>query len=68
MRNHRVLENDIDVNEIFSLAGSAGFTQVKVRAVGDLAISLEKYNALFTIASRAWSCGPPHGDGCTRRC
>jgi SAM-dependent methyltransferase len=47
MRNHRVLENDIDVNEIFSLAESAGFTQVKVRAMNDLVISLEQYNALF---------------------
>jgi SAM-dependent methyltransferase len=53
MRNHRVLENDIDLNEIFSLAESAGFTQVKVRTLNDLAISLEQYNALFenSIAS-----------------
>ena len=61
MRNHRVLENDIDLNEIFSLAESAGFTQVKVRAMNDLAISLEQYNALFDssvasleLRSAAW--------------
>ena len=61
MRNHRVLENDIDLNEIFSLAEPAGFTQVKVRAMNDLAISLEQYNALFDssaasleLRSAAW--------------
>jgi SAM-dependent methyltransferase len=47
MRNHRVLENDIELNEIFSLAQAAGFTDVKVRTLNDLAISLEQYNALF---------------------
>jgi SAM-dependent methyltransferase len=53
MRNHRVLENDIDLNEIFSLAEPAGFTRMNVRAMNDLAISLEQYNALFdsSIAS-----------------
>lgn len=61
MRNHRVLENDIDLNEIFSLAEPAGFTQMKVRAMNDLAISLEEYNALFDssvasleLRSAAW--------------
>ena len=47
MRNYRVLENDIDLNEIFSLAEPAGFTQIKVRVMNDLAISLAQYNALF---------------------
>jgi SAM-dependent methyltransferase len=61
MRNHRVLENDIDVNEIFSLAEPAGFTEVKVRVMNDLSISLEQYNALFNssaasleLRSAAW--------------
>jgi SAM-dependent methyltransferase len=61
MRNHRVLENDIDLNEIFSLARSAGFTEVKVRTLNDLVISLEQYNALFKdsaasleLRSAAW--------------
>src|SRR5262249_6093106 len=47
MRHHRVLENDIDLNEIFALARSAGFTDMKVRTMNDLAINLEQYNALF---------------------
>jgi len=53
MRNHRVLENDIDLNEIFSLAAPAGFTRMSVRTMNDLSISLEQYNALFesSIAS-----------------
>ena len=61
MRNHRVLENDIDLNEIFSLAEPAGFTQVKVRTMNDLATSLQEYNALFDrsvasleLRSAAW--------------
>ena len=61
MRNHRVLENDIDLNEIFSLAEPAGFTHVKVRVMNDLSISLEQYNALFDgsvasleLRSAAW--------------
>lgn len=61
MRNHRVLENDIDLNEIFSLAEPAGFTRLSVRVMNDLAISLEQYNALFDssvanleLRSAAW--------------
>jgi len=61
MRNHRVLENDIDLNEIFSLASPAGFTQLKVRAMNDLVITLGQYNALFDssaasleLRSAAW--------------
>ena len=61
MRNHRVLENDIDLNEIFSLAEPVGFTQLKVRVMSDLAISLEQYNAVFDssvasleLRSAAW--------------
>ena len=61
MRNHRVLENDIDLNEIFSLAAPAGFTDVKVRVMNDLSITLEQYNALFDgsaasleLRSAAW--------------
>jgi hypothetical protein len=47
MRNHRVLENDIALNEIFSLAESGGFTRLSVRVLNDLTISLDQYNALF---------------------
>ena len=47
MRNHHVLENDIDLNEIFSFAGPAGFTRLRVRPLNDLAISLDQYNAIF---------------------
>ncbi len=61
MRNHRVLENDIDLNEIFSLAENAGFTRLTVRVMNDLAISLEQYNAVFEssvasleLRSAAW--------------
>lgn len=47
MRNHRVLENDIDVNEIFALAQPAGFTRLSLKAVMDKDLSLEEHNVLF---------------------
>ena len=51
MRNHRVLENDIDLNEIFSFAEPAGFTRLSVRVLNDLAISLDQYNTVFDSAT-----------------
>jgi SAM-dependent methyltransferase len=47
MRNHRVLENDIDVNEIFGFARQAGFTDLSLAVVSDMTISLDEHNALF---------------------
>ena len=46
MRNHRVLENDIDLNAIFALASGHGFTRLSVRVLNDLEISLSDYNAI----------------------
>lgn len=53
MRNHRVLENDIDVNEIFGYAQAAGFTRIAIKALNDMSVSLDEYNRLFA----------PDGDG-----
>jgi SAM-dependent methyltransferase len=47
MRNHRVLENDIDVNEIFGLAEPAGFTSLSLKLVNDMHMSLADHNVLF---------------------
>lgn len=47
MKNHNVLENDIDVNEIFSLAEKAGFTDFSCKVLCDMELSLDRYNVLF---------------------
>ena len=61
MKNYRVLENDIDLNEIFALASQGGFTRLSVRLLNDLEVSLEDYNAVlgepggdFDVSDRAW--------------
>jgi SAM-dependent methyltransferase len=46
MRDHRVLENDVDLGEIFSLARAAGFTQLTVRVANELEVSLDDYEAI----------------------
>jgi SAM-dependent methyltransferase len=53
MQNHRVLENDIDVNAIFAHASGAGFTRLSLRAATDMELSLDEQNVLFA---------PPHGE------
>ena len=49
MRNHAVLENDVDLNEIFRLAQRAGFTDIRVRLLTNTEAGLEAYNALFAV-------------------
>ncbi len=46
MRDHRVLENDVDLDAIFSAARAAGFTNLTARVANDLEISLEDYDAI----------------------
>ena len=47
MRNHRVLENDIDLDAIFSAAKKAGFTDIAIKLLADKDLSLDAYHALF---------------------
>jgi SAM-dependent methyltransferase len=47
MSNYRVLENDIDVNEIFRFAQAAGFTELSLKVVSDMEMSLSQHNLLF---------------------
>jgi SAM-dependent methyltransferase len=47
MRNHRVLENDIDVHEIFEWARPAGFTDLSLSVVSDMRMSLEDHRVLL---------------------
>ncbi len=46
MRDHRVLENDVDLTAIFAAARNAGFTQLTARVANDLEVSLEHYQAI----------------------
>ena len=62
MSNYCVLENDIDVNEIFRFAQTAGFTDLSVKAVSDMEMSLSQHNLLFgqsgdteTLRSELWN-------------
>jgi len=43
MRNYRVLENDISVAQIFELSRKHGFTDIRLRFLGDLEVSLEDH-------------------------
>ena len=46
MRDHRVLENDIDLRAIFAAARDAGFTQLTARVANDLEVSVDHYQAI----------------------
>ena len=61
MRHHRVLENDIDINALFSAATGAGFTRIAVKGLTDIEFSLDDYNAILSpagpsgsVKDRAW--------------
>lgn len=47
MKNHNVLENDIDIDEIFALARGAGFTDMSVKLVCDMNLSRDDYDLFF---------------------
>jgi SAM-dependent methyltransferase len=46
MRDHRVLENDVDPRAIFAAARPAGFTQLTARVASDLEVSVDHYQAI----------------------
>jgi SAM-dependent methyltransferase len=46
MRDHRVLENDVDLTAIFSIARAVGFTHLTVRVANELEVSLDDYDAI----------------------
>jgi SAM-dependent methyltransferase len=53
MRNHKVLENDIDLGQIFRSAKDAGFTALTVKALADAEVSLDDYHAMFDTGAAA---------------
>lgn len=53
MKNYRVLENDIVMTEIFSTALKYGFTDIKIKLLSDMEISLNDYESLINN-----KCGP----------
>jgi SAM-dependent methyltransferase len=46
MRDHRVLENDVDLRAISAAARAAGFTQLTARVANDLEVSVDHYQAI----------------------
>ena len=47
MKNHKALENDINVDEIFSIAQKAGFTDFSCKVLCNMELSLNQYDLLF---------------------
>lgn len=43
MKNFDVLENDVDVKEIFSIAKKVGFTDIRCKLLHDMVMSIEDY-------------------------
>ncbi len=52
MRYYKVLENDISVAGIFATARKYGFTDVRVKALADIEISLDEYELLTSQRNR----------------
>lgn len=48
MRNFNILENDIDLNEIFSIAQRKGFTHISCKLLSTMEVTLDDYNTLTT--------------------
>lgn len=48
MKNYGVLENDIDLTEIFAQANEVGFSRLSCKLLNSLEISLEEYNMLLS--------------------
>jgi ubiquinone/menaquinone biosynthesis C-methylase UbiE len=48
MRNFNVLENDIDITQIFEIAKRKGFTDFSCKVLCDMEVSLDKYSSLTT--------------------
>jgi SAM-dependent methyltransferase len=61
MRNHKVLENDIDLNRIFALGREGGFTSLTVKLLNSTEGSLDDYNAMYgptlavNLRDRLWN-------------
>lgn len=47
MKNYGVLENDIDLTEIFALGQAVGFCRVSCKMVNNMELTLEEYNTLL---------------------
>jgi len=47
MKNYKILENDIDPDEIFSAARKGGFTDISIKLLGDRDLSLNDFKTLF---------------------
>ncbi len=59
MKNYGVLENDIDLTEIFALGKAVGFSRVSCKMVNNMELTLEEYNTLLNSPGEA---SAPHDD------
>ena len=48
MRDYGVLENDLDLPEIFAIARRAGFTHISCKLLNDLELTLDEYRVLLS--------------------
>ncbi|MBL7061071.1 MAG: class I SAM-dependent methyltransferase [Actinobacteria bacterium] len=53
MKNYNVLENDIDITEIFYIAKKSGFTDIKCKLLCDMGMSLNQYQSLISKRQNA---------------
>jgi ubiquinone/menaquinone biosynthesis C-methylase UbiE len=53
MKNYKVLENDIVLKDIFAIARKHGFTDLKVKVVSDMEVSLVDYECLTSSKRNA---------------
>jgi len=51
MRNYGVLENDIDLAEVFAIAKQAGFTHISCKLLSNLELTLDEYRVLLPDAN-----------------
>lgn len=47
MKNYNVLENDILISEIFDIANKCGFTDIRLKLLTNMEVSLHEYQALL---------------------
>ena len=47
MANHRVLENDIDLADIWTIARDCGFTRLTTKLINDMSLSLDDYARIY---------------------
>jgi len=53
MKNFNILENDVDLNEIFAIAQTKGFSHISCRLLNTMEVTLDDYNSLTADSADA---------------